>query len=94
MENEGPKLVGDFGVPDVFADEAILFDLLNDTVRITFAIARPETQFAGAERSLVAIGRLVLPIGSAQRLSAGLHDYLSKQGLDPSASIRGGEAAN
>jgi hypothetical protein len=91
MENEGPMLVGDFSTPDFFADEAILFDLVNDTVRITFAVARNETPVAGSKGGLVATGRLIMPTGAAQRLSLGLHDYLVKRGLDPSAAARGAE---
>jgi hypothetical protein len=86
-------LVGDFSTPDVFADEAILFDLVNGTVRITFAVARNETPNAGSAQALVAMGRLVMPVASVQRLSLGLHDYLTKHGLDPTASVRGEETA-
>jgi hypothetical protein len=92
-ENAGPALVGDFSTPNVFADEAILFDLVNGTVRITFATARNESPVAGSKPALVAIGRLVLPLGSAQRMVLGLHDYLVQSGLDPSASVRGAETA-
>lgn len=91
MANEGPPLVGDFSTPDFFADEAILFDLVNDTVRITFATARNETPVAGSGAGLVATGRLIMPVGAAQRLSLGLHDYLVKRGHDPSAAVRGEE---
>jgi hypothetical protein len=86
-------LVGDFSTPDFFADEAILFDLVNGTVRITFAVARNEAPVAGSNNALVAIGRLIMPIASVQRLSLGLHDYLTKRDLDPSAAVRGEETA-
>jgi hypothetical protein len=92
MEND-VALVGDFSTPDFFADESILFDLVNGTVRVTFAVARPPTPVAGQGQSLVAIGRLIMPVGGAQRLSLALHDYLVKNGLDPSASVRGEETA-
>jgi hypothetical protein len=90
MENTAPTLVGGFGTPDFFADEAVTFERVNDTIRITFSVARMENPTIGSETALVAIGRLVMPIASAQRLSLGLHDYLVKQGLDPSA-LFGGE---
>jgi hypothetical protein len=89
MANDEVRLVGDFSTPDFFADEAILFDLVNDTVRITFAVARNETPVVGSGGGLVATGRLIMPVGAAQRLSLGLHDYLNKHGLDPSAAARG-----
>lgn len=94
MANEGPQIVGDFATPDVFADEATTFDLVNGTVRITFASARPASPVAGSEVALVAIGRLIMPVEGMQRLSVGLHDYLAKRGLDPSASFRGEGQAN
>jgi hypothetical protein len=88
IEN-GPTLIGDFSVPDVFAVDAITFSLVNGTVRITFGIARTETPVAGSATALVAIGRLVMPADPAQRLSLGLHGYLMKHGMNPSALVRG-----
>lgn len=93
MANEGPQLIGDFSVPDVFADEGVTFNLVNGTVRITFASARAESPVAGSKMALVAIGRLIMPVEAAQRLSLGLHDYLVKMGLDPTAAVRGDETA-
>ncbi|MFC7498651.1 hypothetical protein ACFQRC_05390 [Enterovirga sp. GCM10030262] len=84
-------IIGDFSIPDVFADDAITFDLVNQTIRITFATVRPESPVVGMKEALVATGRLIMPIAGAQRLSLVLHDYLMKRGLDPSASIRDGE---
>lgn len=40
---------------------------------------------------MVAIGRLIMPAVSVQRLALGLHDYLVKMKLDPSEAARGGE---
>lgn len=93
MANDAPQLVGDFSTPDFFADEAILFDLVSGTVRVTFATARPPSPVPGQGQALVATGRLIMPVGSAQRLVLALHDYLVKNGLDPSASVRGEETA-
>jgi hypothetical protein len=93
MENNAPPLVGDWATPDFFADEAVLFDFVEGTVRITFSVARTETPVAGSQVGLVSIGRLIMPIAGAQRLSAALHGYLSQRGLDPSQAIRGGETA-
>ena len=87
----GITIVGDFSVPDFFADEATMFDLVNGTVRIAFAVVKPEKPVPPSEQALVVTGRLILPIASAQRLSLALHDYLMKHGLDPSASVRGDE---
>ncbi len=91
-ENTGP-IVGDFSTPDVFADEAIHFDLGNGLVRITFATVRSEVPRAGARQALVATERLIIPAASAQRLALGLHNFLVKVGLDPSAAVRGEQTA-
>jgi hypothetical protein len=91
MENEGIELIGGTDTPDFFSDEAIMFDLAQGTVRITFATARNKTAVAGGPGALVATGRLIMPIPAAQRLSLGLHDYLVKHGFDPSAAVRGDE---
>lgn len=93
MAKEGPQFVGDFSTPDIFADDAILFDLSGGMVRITFANIRNESPAAGAKQAFVAIGRLVMPPAAAQRLALGLHDHLVKVGLDPSAAVRGEETA-
>ena len=87
MENEAPQMIGGFSTPEVFADEAITFDRVNDTIRITFAVARPESHVAGSAKGLVAVGTLVMPVGSSQRLALGLFDYLKKQGLDPTSLV-------
>ena len=87
----GAGIVGDFSTPDFFADEAITFDFVNDTIRITFAVAKAQSPVEGSPQALVATGRLIMPLGSAQRLSLSLHDCLIKRGLDPSAAVRGDE---
>lgn len=93
MENEAPKLVGDFSTPDVFADEAVLFDRVGDTIRITFSAIRTSSPVVGSEKAFVSIGTLIMPVGGAQRLSALLHGFLEQQGLSPSEAVRGGETA-
>lgn len=91
--NDRPALIGDFSTPDVFADDALTFERTNDTIRITFGVARMESPMVGTETALVAVGRLILPVSSAQRLSLGLHDYLVNQGLDPTSLFGEGVTA-
>ncbi len=93
MSDSNGPIVGDFTTPDLFADEAIFFDLGNGLVRITLATVRSETPRAGARQALVATRRLILPAASAQRFALGLHDYLVKVGLNPSAAVRGEQTA-
>lgn len=58
--------------PDVFADEAIGFELVNGTVRITFSSVKMAEPAPPSPLQHVVIGRLILPIQSAQRLALGL----------------------
>ena len=91
--SDDAKVIGDASVPAVFADEALLFNNINGTVRITLGSIKPETPVMGAEVVYVAIGRLVMTIAGAQRLSLALHDFLVNQGLDPSTAFRGDQTA-
>jgi hypothetical protein len=69
--------------PDVFADEATGFFVSGGCVRITFESVRVNHVTTPGPVNRVVIGRLVMPTSGAQRLAAGLYDFLKKQGLDP-----------
>ncbi len=66
-EKQGPVLIGDFSTPDLFADEATYFNLINGTVRITLSVARSEQPVEGSTVGLVAIGRLVMTVQDTPR---------------------------
>ena len=89
MTDEGRIEVVDPGSGDVFADEAVDFDIVNGTLRIRFAVAKPSASILPANQRLVHIGRLIMPIESAQRLSVGLYNILKNAGYDPSKAIAG-----
>ena len=72
--------------PDVLADEALGFELVNGTVRITFASAKMAEGAPPSPVQWVVLGRLVMGPDSAHRLAVGLFDYLKTQGI-------GGETA-
>jgi hypothetical protein len=78
---------------DVFADEAMVFDVINGTVRITFGVCREAEPGIGGGRVFSTVGRLVMPAGGAQKLALGLYDFLKKAGLDPSALASEGQTA-
>lgn len=87
MAHEAGGLPISFGanVPDVFADDTIMFDIVNGTLRITFGVVAPTEPAAPSPIGMCAIGRLILPMESAQRLSLGLYDYLKQKGFDPAS---------
>jgi hypothetical protein len=87
----GLNVVSNPFVADIFADEAIAFDLVNDTVRITLATMKMAEPAAPSPMQFVANGRVIMTVPGAQRLALALFDYLKKQGLDPAQVVGGGD---
>lgn len=95
MADENNIEIVDSGAGDVFADEAMDFDIVNGTLRIRFAVARPDAPTLPAKHRLVHIGRLVMPLESAQRMAGALHSFLTGAGFEPiSASAPPGQTLN
>jgi hypothetical protein len=69
--------------PEVFASEAVGFFLIAGNIHITFASDRVNHATTPGPINRVVTARVVIPIQAAQRLAAGLYDFLKKQGLDP-----------
>ena len=89
MTIEGPKAANGlppvldnvFG-PEVFASTAAFFAIGDGVVTITLASLRFDNSTTPAERKLVVVGRLVMPISGAQGLALGLHDFLEQKGIN------------
>ncbi len=79
-------------LPDIFADEALSFDLVNGTVRISLASLKMAEPTAPSPMHYVTVGRLVMTVPGAQRLAIALFDYLKKQGIDPTEVIGANDA--
>jgi hypothetical protein len=77
--------------PDVFADEAVGFENINGTFRITFGAIKMADPVPPSSNQMVVVGRLILPIRGAQTLALGLFDYLKQQGHDPTTLLSGGQ---
>ena len=88
-----PVAANPFSV-DVLADDAIGFELVNGTVRITFATIKMIDPAPPSNVHFVPVGRLVIGVPGAQRLALTLFDYLKTQGHDPSELVSAGEKAN
>jgi hypothetical protein len=84
MANEagGLPAVANAFAPDVLADDALGFEHINGTVRITFGVVKMIDPAPPSNVQMVAIGRLVMGVEGAQRLAIGLFDYLKNHGLD------------
>jgi hypothetical protein len=76
--------------PDVFADEAVGFFVNNGVVKITFLSARVDHSAAPGPVNRVVIGRLALPVKTAQDLAVGLFDFLKSRGLAPALQDQSG----
>jgi hypothetical protein len=87
----GLSVVSNPFVADIFADEAIAFDNINGTIRITLATIKMAEAAAPSPMHFVANGRLVMTVPGAQRLAIALFDYLKKNGLDPAQVVGGGD---
>ena len=70
-------------VPDVFADEALGFEISGGVVRITFATRKMADGAPPSDVQWEVIGRLLMPARGAQGLAVGLFNYLKSIGLDP-----------
>ncbi|WP_326525833.1 hypothetical protein [Sphingomonas sp.] len=87
----GLPVVSNPFVADVFTDEAIAFDYVNGTIRITLATLKMAEPAAPSPMHFVANARVVMTVPGAQRLAIALFDYLKKNGLDPAEVVGGGE---
>lgn len=88
MANELNGAAASFGapVPDIYIDDIPGFDLINGTLRLDLATFTRADPIPPSDLTVSVIGRLIMPVETAQRLSLGLYDYLKKMGFDPSAA--------
>ena len=84
MANEAGGLPAVKGpvVPDVFADEALSFELVNGTIRIGFSSVQMIDAAAPSDVQHVLIGRLIMPVDSATRMAIMLNSYLESHGVN------------
>jgi hypothetical protein len=71
--------------PDVFADEALGFEISGGVVRITFATRKMVDGAPPSDVQWMVIGRLLMPTRGAHGLAVGLFNYLKSIGLDPAS---------
>ena len=81
-EYGGLPIVAHPHLPDVFADEALGFEISGGVVRITLASRRMADGAPPSDVRWEVIGRLLMPARGAQGLAVGLFNYLKSIGLD------------
>ena len=74
-------VVENLHAPEIFASDVPNFSIGNGVVTLTLASLRFDNAVAPAEKHLVTVGRVVLPIASARALATGLHSFLEQQGV-------------
>ena len=89
----GLPVVSNPFTPDIFADDAIAFDHIAGTIRITLGTLKMAEPAAPSPMQYVAGHRLVMTVPGAQRLAIALFDYLKKNGLDATEVLGGTEDA-
>jgi hypothetical protein len=82
-------LIDNLNAPVVFSTDATGFSRLGGNIAVTFESWVADHQNPPGAPKRVVVGRLVMPNEAAQRLALGLHDYLTKVGLDPTATLKG-----
>src|SRR5580693_3999682 len=85
------SFVDDPQMAETFASGVSGFFVLGGNVVITFESARIDHSSSPGPVNRVVCARIVMPIGVAQGLAVGLHDFLTKQGFDPTAALTAGE---
>lgn len=94
-ESGGLPVVGNPFAPDILTDDALAFEFIDGSIRITLGAAKMVEPVPPSPMQMVVIGRLIMSVPAAQRLALGLFDYLKRQGHDPQqlvASETGGAA--
>jgi hypothetical protein len=92
MANEtgGVSAISNPFAPDVFADEAVGFEFINGTVRISFGVVKMADPVPPSENQLVVMGRVVMPMDGARRLAERLTELLAASAL-PAEAQHGGQ---
>jgi hypothetical protein len=75
-----PSFIEDTTTPEIFADVAIAFHLLNGVLKVTLGSVRHGACAPSAKR--VVVGRVVTSVPAARDLAVNLLRFLKSQGID------------
>src|SRR5258708_14259597 len=75
-----PNFIEDTTTPEIFADRAVGFHLLNGVLKVTLGSVRHGTSAPVAKR--VVVGRVVTTVPAARELAITLLKFLKSQGID------------
>lgn len=82
---DGIKLIANPHAPDVFANNAASYGLVDGVLRVSFTAIKPVE--IGGESAFVHIGNLVMPVEAARRMVIDLYGFLKSRDLDPFALV-------
>jgi len=88
-EDPQPAYIDNQHAPEVFAEDAVGFLIMNGNVHITVSAPRSNYGVTPPVINRVVIGRLVMPLNGAQGLAVGLYDFLKSRGFDPAQPVPG-----
>lgn len=80
-EPQPPPLLENIMAPEIFASSVASFTLNDGILTIVLGSLRFDNSAVPAERKLVVIGRVSMPISGAHTLTVGLHNFLEQHGL-------------
>lgn len=81
--SNGPTFLDSAHAPDVFADSATGFFVSDGNMKITFEAYRVDHSTSPGPINRVVIGRLVMPLASAEALARGMLDMIEKSRQTP-----------
>ncbi len=85
LDSQAPIFMDDPHAPDLFADGATGFFVLNGNMRITLEAARVSHDACPGPINRVVIGRLVLPLSAAEALAEDILAFIERQRSQASA---------
>lgn len=85
-----PALVDNPFAPEIYANGLAGFANIGGLIAVTLESGRCDHTRAQPLMERVVVGRIVLPVSTAQALVAALNNFLEQQGLSPSEAIAAG----
>lgn len=76
-----PPVIENLHAPEMFAHAIPNFSIGNGVVTLTLTSTRWDITSIPARQSVVVVGRLTVPVGTARLLATSLHDFLEQQGV-------------
>ena len=84
------NLLDSVGGPNIFADNAARWFLLNGNIHITLEAALADPVTSAGQINRVIVGRLIMPLNKAEEMATGLLDFIHQMKAQAS-TLPGGQ---